>query len=75
MTAVALHTSGRPLVPGSVRRRGGAPAAVVAGTTTAATGLVPQMGAPEQQVTEVPVPVRRRADRRAFRLARPSARG
>ncbi|MET9379326.1 MFS transporter [Streptomyces sp. NPDC002992] len=75
MTAVALHTSGRPLVPGSVRRRGGAPAAVVAGTTTAATGLVPQMGAPEQQVTEIPVPSRRRADRRAFRLARPSARG
>ncbi|MCT4352752.1 MFS transporter [Streptomyces sp. Je 1-79] len=75
MTAVALHTSGRPLVPGSVRRRGGAPAAVVAGTTTAATGLVPQMGAPEQEVTEIPVPSRRRADRRAFRLARPSDRG
>lgn len=75
MTAVALHTSGRPLVPGSVRRRGGAPAAVLAGTTTAATGLVPQMGAPEQEVTEIPVPSRRRADRRAFRLARPSDRG
>ncbi|MFD7326506.1 MFS transporter [Streptomyces sp. NPDC059875] len=75
MTAVALHTSGRPLVPGSVRRRGGAPAAVVAGTTTAATGLVPQMGAPEQEVTEIPVPSRRRADRLAFRLARPSDRG
>lgn len=75
MTAVALHTSGRPLVPGSVRRRGGAPAAVVAGTTTAATGLVPQMGAPEQEVAEIPVPSRRRADRRAFRLARPSGRG
>ncbi|MFD0144034.1 MULTISPECIES: MFS transporter [unclassified Streptomyces] len=75
MTAVALHTSGRPLVPGSVRRRGGAPAAVLAGTTTAATGLVPQMGAPEQEVTEIPVPSRRRADRRSFRLARPSDRG
>ncbi|MFG2769091.1 MFS transporter [Streptomyces sp. NPDC048350] len=75
MTAVALHTSGRPLVPGSVRRRGGAPAAMLAGTTTAATGLVPQMGAPEQEVTEIPVPSRRRADRRAFRLARPSDRG
>ncbi|MFD9032152.1 MFS transporter [Streptomyces sp. NPDC059567] len=75
MTAVALHTSGRPLVPGSVRRRGGAPAAVLAGTTTAATGLVPQMGAPEQEVTEIPLRARRRADRRAFRLARPSDRG
>ncbi|MFF9910461.1 MFS transporter [Streptomyces sp. NPDC013457] len=75
MTAVALHTSGRPLVPGSVRRRGGAPAAVLAGTTTAATGLVPQMGAPEQEVTEIPVPTRRRADRRSFRLARPSDQG
>ena len=31
LSAVALHTSGRPLVPGSIRRRGGAPAAVVAG--------------------------------------------
>ncbi|MBT2439295.1 MFS transporter [Streptomyces sp. ISL-36] len=73
MTAVALHTSGRPLVPGSVRRRGGAPAAVVAGTTTAATGLVPQMGAPEQEVASVPVPSRRRAAaaQRSFRLARP----
>ncbi|MEU9998447.1 MFS transporter [Streptomyces sp. NPDC050848] len=29
MTAVALHTSGRPLVPGSIRRRGGAPTAAV----------------------------------------------
>ncbi|QGZ48870.1 MFS transporter [Streptomyces sp. QHH-9511] len=76
MTAVALHTSGRPLVPGSVRRRGGAPAAVVAGTTTAATGLVPQMGAPEQQVAPVRVPTRRRAAaQRSFHLARPGDRG
>ncbi|MFJ8665396.1 MFS transporter [Streptomyces sp. NPDC093600] len=75
MTAVALHTSGRPLVPGSVRRRGGAPAAVVAGTTTASTGLLPQMGAPEQQVTEVPVPANPRVAQRSFRLARPNDRG
>ncbi|MFF8604746.1 MFS transporter [Streptomyces sp. NPDC015346] len=76
MTAVALHTSGRPLVPGSVRRRGGAPAAVLAGTTTAATGLVPQMGAPEQQVTPVRVPTRRRPTaQRSYRLARPGDRG
>ncbi|MGW7430356.1 MFS transporter [Streptomyces sp. NPDC054861] len=75
MTAVALHTSGRPLVPGSVRRRGGAPAAVVAGTTTASTGLLPQIGAPEQEVAEVAVPAARRAGQRSFRLARPSDRG
>ncbi|MFE2232005.1 MFS transporter [Streptomyces sp. NPDC059442] len=77
MTAVALHTSGRPLVPGSVRRRGGAPAAVVAGTTSAAaTALVPQMGAPEQEVAAIPVPAaRRRPAQRSFRLARPSDRG
>ncbi|MGW0463746.1 MFS transporter [Streptomyces sp. NPDC003027] len=75
MTAVALHTSGRPLVPGSVRRRGGAPAAVVAGTTTASTGLLPQMGAPEQEVTEVPVPANPRVAQRSFRLARPNDRG
>ncbi|MET9434253.1 MFS transporter [Streptomyces sp. NPDC006551] len=75
MTAVALHTSGRPLVPGSVRRRGGAPAAVVAGTTTASTGLLPQMGAPEQEVTELPVSANPRVVQRSFRLARPNDRG
>ncbi|MFV0129969.1 MFS transporter [Streptomyces sp. HMX112] len=74
LTAVALHTSGRPLVAGAVRRRGGAPAAVVAGTAGPGAGLVPQMGAPEQRVTEIPVPVpsRRRTAQRAYRLARPS---
>lgn len=75
MTAVALHTSGRPLVPGSIRRRGGAPAAMLAGTTGSPTGLVPQMGAPEQEITEIPVRSRRLTDRRSFRLARPSDRG
>ncbi|WP_329120715.1 MFS transporter [Streptomyces sp. NBC_01353] len=75
MTAVALHTSGRPLVPGSVRRRGGAPAAVLAGTTGSTTGLVPQMGAPEQEITEITVPTGPGAAQRAFRLARPSDRG
>ncbi|MET9427573.1 MULTISPECIES: MFS transporter [unclassified Streptomyces] len=54
MTAVALHTSGRPLVPGAIRRRGGAPAAVVA-ATAAPTALAPQVGAPEQAVAEIPV--------------------
>ncbi|MGW6565250.1 MFS transporter [Streptomyces sp. NPDC054975] len=75
MTAVALHTSGRPLVPGSIRRRGGAPAAVLAGTTGSTTGLVPQMGAPEQEVTEIPVPTGPQAAQRSFHLARPSDRG
>ena len=75
MTAVALHTAGRPLVPGSIRRRGGAPAAVLAGTTGGGTGPAPQMGAPEQQITEIPLPPARRAARASFRLARPSARG
>ncbi|MGW6389860.1 MFS transporter [Streptomyces sp. NPDC055103] len=75
MTAVARHASGRPLVPGSVRRRGGAPAAVLAGTASASSALVPQMGAPEQPVTEFPVrAARRRAAKSAFRLARPSDR-
>ncbi|MFD4107681.1 MFS transporter [Streptomyces sp. NPDC058650] len=76
MAAVARHASGRPLVPGSVRRRGGAPAAVLAGTASASSALVPQMGAPEQPVTEFPVrTARRRAAKSAFRLARPSDRG
>ncbi|MFJ3584980.1 MFS transporter [Streptomyces sp. NPDC090127] len=72
MTAVALHTSGRPLVPGSIRRRGGAPAAILAGTTGAPRGLVPQMGAPEQEVTEVTVPTTPLTAQRAYDLARPS---
>ncbi|WP_242553394.1 MFS transporter, partial [Streptomyces beijiangensis] len=55
MTAVALHTAGRPLVPGAVRRRGGAAAALLSATTGATPGTVPQLGAPEQQVTEIEV--------------------
>ncbi|GGY20682.1 MFS transporter [Streptomyces tanashiensis] len=75
MTAVARHASGRPLVPGSIRRRGGAPAAILAGRGSG-TSLVPQMGAPEQEVTPIPVTApRRRAARSAFGLARPSDRG
>ncbi|MFI1163406.1 MFS transporter [Streptomyces sp. NPDC020801] len=55
MTAVALHTGGRPLLPGAVRRRGGTPAAVVAASAGAPTGAVPPVGAPEQPVVEIPV--------------------
>ncbi|MEU2245637.1 MFS transporter [Streptomyces sp. NPDC019224] len=73
VTAVALHTGGRPLVPGSVRRRGGAPAALLAVTTGAVPGAVPKVGAPEQAVTEISIPAlrRRRLGRNAFRTAGP----
>ncbi|MDQ0796450.1 MFS transporter [Streptomyces sp. B1I3] len=74
VTAVALHTGGRPLVPGSVRRRGGAPAALLAATTGSLPGAVPKLGAPEQAVTEISVPGlrRRRPVRSAFRAAGPA---
>ncbi|MFG2627691.1 MFS transporter [Streptomyces sp. NPDC048473] len=74
VTAVALHTGGRPLVPGSVRRRGGAPAALLAVTTGAVPGAVPRLGAPEQAVMEISLPAlrRRRLSRNAFRTAGPS---
>ncbi|MFD6424230.1 MFS transporter [Streptomyces sp. NPDC060198] len=74
VTAVALHAGGRPLVPGSVRRRGGAPAALLAATTGGLPGAVPKLGAPEQAVTELAVPAlrRRRLGRNAFRTAGPA---
>lgn len=55
MTWVALHTGGRLLVPGTVRRRGGTPGAVVAASTGSPCGTVPQIGAPEQPVVEIPL--------------------
>jgi MFS family permease len=55
MTAVALHTGGRPLLPGAIRRRGGHPAALVAATTGTPNGAVPEIGAPEQPVVEIPM--------------------
>ncbi|MEU2544441.1 MFS transporter [Streptomyces roseolus] len=71
LTAVARHASGRPLVPGSIRRRGGAPAAVLAATTATPTALLPQVGAPEQQIAPIapPAPTARQT-RSAFRLTR-----
>ncbi|MFE7752242.1 MFS transporter [Streptomyces sp. NPDC057428] len=74
VTAVALHTGGRPLVSGSVRRRGGAPAALLAATTGSLPGAVPKLGAPEQAVTEISVPGlrRRRLVRSAIRTAGPA---
>lgn len=75
VTAVALHTGGRPLVPGSVRRRGGAPAALLAATTGGLPGAVPKLGSPEQAVTELRVPAlrRRRLVRSAIRTAGPDS--
>ncbi|MEU0214192.1 MFS transporter [Streptomyces sp. NPDC006265] len=55
MTAVALHTGGRPLLPGAIRRRGGHPAALVAAATGTPSGAIPEIGAPEQPVVEIPV--------------------
>ncbi len=55
MTAVALHTGGRPLLPGAIRRRGGTPAALVAAATGTPSGAVPQVGAVEQPVVEIDV--------------------
>ncbi|MGW4052143.1 MFS transporter [Streptomyces sp. NPDC004779] len=76
MAAVARHASGRPLVPGSIRRRGGAPAAFMAGAAPATTALLPQVGAPEQEIAPIPPPATgARRTRSAFRLARPTGRG
>ncbi|CAL9449632.1 MFS transporter [Streptomyces sp. enrichment culture] len=55
LTAVALHTAGRPLLPGAIRRRGGTPAALVAAATGTPSGAVPEVGAAEQPVVEIDV--------------------
>jgi len=54
MTAVALHTSGRPLLSRAVRRRGGTPAVVVAASTGTPADALAQV-APEQPVVEIPI--------------------
>jgi MFS family permease len=54
LTAVALHTTGHPLLSGAVRRRGGTPAAVVAASTGTPADALPQI-APEQPVVEIPI--------------------
>ncbi|MFJ5560229.1 MFS transporter [Streptomyces sp. NPDC093250] len=69
MTAVALHTGGRPLLPGAVRRRGGHPAALVAAGSGAPTGAVPEVGAPEQPVVEIPLDGTPAPARRAYDTA------
>ncbi|GGW41080.1 MFS transporter [Streptomyces griseoloalbus] len=69
MTAVALHTGGRPLLPGAVRRRGGHPAALVAAATGTPTGSVPEVGAMEQPVVEIPMDGTPAPARRAYDTA------
>ncbi|MFD7131732.1 MFS transporter [Streptomyces sp. NPDC059894] len=75
LTAVALHTGGRPLLPGTVRRRGGTPAAVVAASTGTPQGPVPQIGAPEQQIVDIPVPAPAQPARDAYDTAGPRRAG
>ncbi|MEV6119849.1 MFS transporter [Streptomyces sp. NPDC052077] len=71
MTAVALHTGGRPLLPGAVRRRGGTPAALVAATTGTSGGAVPEVGAVEQPVVEIAVEAPAAPVQRAYGTAGP----
>ncbi|MFF3844380.1 MFS transporter [Streptomyces sp. NPDC002328] len=71
MTAVALHTGGRPLLPGAVRRRGGTPAAVVAAATGTPNGSVPWVGAPEQPVVDIALDTPVAPDRDAYDTAGP----
>ncbi|MGV9564756.1 MFS transporter [Streptomyces sp. NPDC003480] len=71
LAAVARHTGGRALLPGAVRRRGGAPAAVVAVSTGGAMGAVPPAGAPEQPVVEIPFDAPAAQDRGAYGTAGP----
>ncbi|MEU6454213.1 MFS transporter [Streptomyces sp. NPDC047065] len=71
MTAVALHTGGRPLLPGTIRRRGGTPAALVAAATGTPSGAVPEVGAAEQPVVEIDVDAPALAVRGAYDTAGP----
>ncbi|KPC85621.1 MFS transporter [Streptomyces sp. NRRL WC-3753] len=71
MTAVALHTGGRPLLPGAIRRRGGTPAALVAAATGTPSGAVPEVGAVEQPVVEIDVEAPAVAVRDAYDTAGP----
>ncbi|GJF20129.1 MFS transporter [Streptomyces sp. HO565] len=73
MTAVALHTGGRPLLPGAIRRRGGTPAALVAAATGTPSGAVPQVGAMEQPVVQIDMDARAVPVQRAYDTAGPRA--
>ncbi|MEV5434717.1 MFS transporter [Streptomyces sp. NPDC052682] len=69
LTAVALHTGGRPLLPGAIRRRGGTAAAVVAAAPGTPAGTVPEIGAPEQPVVEIPLDTPAAPTRHAYDTA------
>ncbi|MEV5881176.1 MFS transporter [Streptomyces sp. NPDC052020] len=71
MTAVALHTGGRPPLPGAVRRRGGTAAAVVAASPGTPAGAVPEIGAREQPVVEITVDAPAVPAQRAYDTAGP----
>ncbi|WP_395571455.1 MFS transporter [Streptomyces sp. BK79] len=71
MTAVALHTGGRPLLAGAIRRRGGTPAALVAAATGTPSGAVPEVGATEQPVVEIDVDAGAVPVQRAYDTAGP----
>jgi MFS family permease len=73
MTAVALHTGGRPLLPGAIRRRGGTPAALVAAATGTPSGAVPEVGAMEQPVVQIDMDAQAVPVQRAYDTAGPRA--
>ncbi|MFI6374880.1 MFS transporter [Streptomyces sp. NPDC050546] len=75
MTAVALHTGGRALLPGAIRRRGGHPAALVAAATGTPSGAIPEIGAPEQPVVEITVEAAAVPAQRAYDQAGPRQAG
>ncbi|MEV6026930.1 MFS transporter [Streptomyces sp. NPDC052036] len=71
LAAVARQPGGRPLLPGAVRRRGGAPAAVAAVPSGGAVGAVAPAGACEQPVVEIPFDTPAAPDRGAYGTAGP----
>ena len=71
MTAVALHTGGRPLSTGAVLRRGGTPAVVVAASTGTPADAIPGAGTPEQPVVEIPIDTPAVPAQRAYDTAGP----
>ncbi|CAM5715044.1 hypothetical protein SALBM311S_01080 [Streptomyces alboniger] len=70
MTAVALHTTGRPLLSRAVRLRGGTPAVVVAASTGTPADALPQV-VPEQPVVEIPIDAPAVPARQAYDTAGP----
>ncbi|MFJ7899321.1 MFS transporter [Streptomyces sp. NPDC096198] len=74
LAAVARHTGGRPLLPGTMRRRRTGPlleAAALAVSTSGPGGTVPAAGLPEQPVVEIPFDTPALPDRAAYGTAGP----